>query len=46
MTLLPLFNTVENVQEKIHAISPTIEVSVIKNMGSAPLNASNSVILS
>lgn len=27
-TLLPLFNTVEKVQEKIHAISPTIEVSL------------------
>lgn len=26
-TLLPLFSTVENVQEKIHTISPTIEVS-------------------
>jgi len=27
-TLLPLFNTAEKVQEKIHTISPTIEVSV------------------
>jgi hypothetical protein len=27
-TLLPLFNTAEKVQEKIHMISPTIEVSV------------------
>jgi hypothetical protein len=27
-TLLPLFNTAEKVKEKIHTISPTIEVSV------------------